>query len=281
VKPDPAATPAPDPGNGQPDPQLVLYARDLRVMVLRERQKSAELAKVVSQLHALTGKLEHALTAERERSLELEQAHHETLVRLLSASRIRDEETGAHIQRVSRYSHLIATLAGLNENAARVVAEAAPMHDVGKIGVPDRILRKRGPLNADERVQMEAHALMGAEMLQGSQSPLIRSACEIALTHHERWDGSGYPRGLRGDEIPIAGRIVMLADQYDALRSERPYKRAYTHAKTMDILIRGDGRTAPEHFDPLLLQILRDMETEFERIYAECTDPALSSGLNR
>ncbi len=171
MKPELPVSPTSGPGNGQPDPQLVLYARDLRVMVMRERQKSAELAKVVSQLHALTGRLEHALSAERERGLELEQAHHETLLRLLSASRIRDEETGAHIQRVSRYSYLIATLAGLDEKAARVVAEAAPMHDLGKIGVPDRILRKRGPLNAGERVQMEAHALMGAEMLQGSQSP--------------------------------------------------------------------------------------------------------------
>ena len=146
------------------------------------------------------------------------------------------------------------------------------MHDIGKIGVPDAILRKPEPLDEAEWKIVKTHPAIGASLLQGSVSPLLEVARQIALTHHENWDGSGYPRGLQGEDIPLAGRIVMLVDQYDALRSPRPYKLAFSHAKSYDIILHGDGRTRPEHFDPRLLDAFHSMHHELETIYDRLSD---------
>src|SRR5262249_4699926 len=157
---------------------------------------------------------------------QLEEAHHEILERLAMAAEFRDDETGQHIKRVGRMSGVLARNLGLPPEQVDLIERAAPLHDVGKIGIPDHILRKPEPLTPEEFEVIKSHAAIGASILSGGRFPLLRMAEEIALTHHERWDGTGYPRGLAGEAIPLSGRIVALADAFDALISERPYKGA-------------------------------------------------------
>jgi len=140
--------------------------------------------------------------------------------------------------------------------------------------VPDAVLHKPGPLTEDEWKLLKRHTEVGAELLSGSRSPLIEMARQIALTHHERWDGTGYPHALKGLEIPLAGRIVMLVDQYDALRTKRPYKPALSHPAACRVMLEGDGRTLPQHFDPLLLAAFRGIHSDFDDIHARHSDEA-------
>lgn len=137
------------------------------------------------------------------------------------------------------------------------------MHDIGKIGIPDSILLKPGGLAQDEWKIMKGHAAMGAQILGNSKSPHIQMGAEIAQNHHERWDGGGYPSGKQGEAIPLAARIMNVCDIYDALRSKRPYKPAFDHLKAVDIISRGDGRTRPEHFDPVILAAFQECHTVF------------------
>jgi putative two-component system response regulator len=202
----------------------------------------------------------------------VEHAYAEMLERLLRASAYKDAETGAHLARTRWYTSTVAGWLAVPPADARLMAAAAPLHDVGKIGIPDAVLHKHGPLTPAEWQCMQQHPQIGAQLLEGSASPLVQMARDIALTHHERWDGSGYPQGLRGEAIPLAGRIVMLGDQYDALRSVRPYKPALDHATTCAILLQGDGRTRPSHFDPRLLDAFRVLHREFAAIYAWLRD---------
>ncbi|MBI5289992.1 MAG: HD-GYP domain-containing protein [Chloroflexi bacterium] len=240
--------------------QLLRYAHDLRETLRKERERSGEL-------HRLSVALEEALESERRARVDLEWAHQETLLRLMLATRFKDEETGAHLARVSYFATALGTYLGLPGEQLRWIGAAATMHDIGKIGIPDVILLKAGRLSPDERQRMEAHTTIGAKLLGESKSELIQTACDIALTHHERWDGTGYPDGLKKEEIPVAGRIVMVADVYDALRSARPYKPAFSHDYTVETILNGSGRTRPEHFDPGLLEAFRALERDFEAIY--------------
>lgn len=173
----------------------------------------------------------------------------ETIIRLSIAVESRDAETGSHIERMGRYCALLAEKLGWSESARDLLRVASPLHDVGKIAIPDAVLQKPGALTADERKQMEEHAAIGHRILAGSDSPLLDLAARIALTHHEKWDGSGYPNGLKGEDIPIEGRIAAVADVFDALTSDRVYRKAMPLDKALSIL--QEGRAS--HFDPEVL----------------------------
>ncbi len=170
----------------------------------------------------------------------------DTIVRLSRAAEYKDEDTGTHITRMSKYAVLVARGLGLNERTVESILYAVPMHDVGKIGIPDQILLKPGPLTAEEWEVMKRHTTIGARILAGADPGFLRLAEVIALNHHEKWDGSGYPRGLKGKAIPLAGRITAIADVFDALTSHRPYKKALPREKALEIVTKGRGG----HFDP-------------------------------
>ena len=182
----------------------------------------------------------------RKATAEIVAREHETIFCLSRAAEYRDPETGAHIQRMSHYSRRIARSLGLSIGQQELLLEAAPMHDIGKVGIPDLILLKPGKLTAEEFSVMQQHAAIGYQVLSLSRSPLLQVAAEIAHTHHEKFDGSGYPRGLAGEDIPLFGRIVAVADVFDALTSARPYKKAWDVERARQLLMDGVGT----HFDP-------------------------------
>jgi putative two-component system response regulator len=182
-----------------------------------------------------------------EATSEILDREHEMITRLSRAAEFRDPETGAHIQRMSNYSHLIAMQLSLPQAEQELILRAAPMHDVGKIAIPDHILLKPGKLDDAEFTIMKTHAEKGYEILRGSRSNLLDVAAIIARSHHEKFDGSGYPNGLVGEVIPLHGRIVAVADVFDALTTERPYKKAWEIERAVDFLHAGAG----SHFDPL------------------------------
>ncbi|MDH4133307.1 MAG: two-component system response regulator [Gammaproteobacteria bacterium] len=184
----------------------------------------------------------------RERTRELNETRLEVIRRLGRAAEYRDNETGLHIIRMSKYSQVLGRAAGLSESEAELLLNASPMHDIGKIGIPDGILLKPGKLDPEEWTVMKTHASIGAEILSSSGSELLEAARVIAISHHEKWDGSGYPHGLAGDAIPFTGRIVAVADVFDALTTERPYKKAWAIDDAFNYIREQSGK----HFDPAL-----------------------------
>jgi putative two-component system response regulator len=177
---------------------------------------------------------------------DMHEARHEVLERLAAAAEFRDDDTGDHTRRVGRTARLLAEEVGLDRESAIVLGRAAALHDVGKIGVPDAVLLKPGRLDAAEYAAIQEHCLIGARILSGSPSPVLRAAEEVALTHHERWDGRGYPHRLGGEDIPLPGRITAVADVFDALAHSRAYKPAWPLQAAVDEILRQAGR----QFDP-------------------------------
>jgi putative two-component system response regulator len=217
-----------------------------------------------------TSALRNALSFSKEAEFEIS-------LRLGRAAEYRDLETGMHIRRISEISKELAILRGLSHDECEIVRHASPLHDVGKIGIPDRILLKPGKLDAEEFQLMKMHAAIGGRILDnGEKFPVIRAGRIIALQHHERWDGTGYPHGLAGADIHIYGRIVMVADVFDALTSERPYKKPFSLEKTFEIM-QGDRGV---FFDPELLDLFMDNRAEFIRIKEELGDHAAQKGVN-
>ncbi|MGY8828353.1 MAG: HD-GYP domain-containing protein, partial [Pseudomonadales bacterium] len=192
---------------------------------------------------------------------------------LARAADYKDNETGNHIMRIGESAALLARAYGMDAPWVELLRQAAPMHDVGKIGIPDSILCKPGKLTDDERLVMNTHAQIGHDILQDSAaSPLLVLAAEIALHHHEKWDGSGYPQGLAGEAIPLSARIVALCDVYDALRSTRPYKPAWP-AEKAQALIR---EQAGQHFDPALVQLMESLFEHIEGVHRRLADEPVS-----
>jgi putative two-component system response regulator len=204
--------------------------------------------------------LEHRV---EERTQELRRSREETIRRLSLAIEFRSRETGEHVERIGNGAALVGRKLGLNPGRAELIRVAAPLHDVGKIGIPDEILLKPGPLTEAERRRMEDHAEFGYRLLTGSGSDLLETAATIAWTHHERWDGMGYPRGLAADAIPMEGRVTAVMDVFDALTHDRVYRPAMTLAQALEIIRAGRG----SHFDPKVVDA-----------FLSCLDDVLALG---
>ncbi len=192
----------------------------------------------------------------------------DSIYRLSRAAEYRDEDTGAHIKRMSYYAAAIARRMGLDDETVEAILYAAPMHDIGKIGIPDRILLKPGRLDPDEWEIMKQHTTIGARILEGSDAEFIKLAKVIARTHHERWDGSGYPKGLKGSKIPLVGRLIGIVDVFDALISKRPYKDALSLEESFNIIKEGRG----SHFDPAVVDVFFAVENEILSIREKYKD---------
>lgn len=205
----------------------------------------------------------------RKRTDELQQTRMQVVQRLGMAAEFRDEETGNHILRMSHISALLARTIGWDDDDCELMLMASPMHDIGKIGIPDHILLKPGKFEPDEWEIMKTHASIGAKLLDGDDSNLMRMAREIALSHHEKWDGSGYPNGLAGESIPMSGRIAALADVFDALTSQRPYKKAWPVEDAIQLIKDNSGK----HFDPKLVEVFLQKLPEIQAICERYREP--------
>lgn len=219
-----------------------------RQLELENRSYRAQLELTVEERST---RLYQTIARLTETEQELRRSREETIHRLARAAEFRDDETAQHIQRMAHYCALLAELIGLPPEMCELLRIASPMHDVGKIGIPDAILLKPGRLGHSEFQLMKEHAEIGYRILAGSGATLLELAATIARTHHEKWDGSGYPMGLKGTQIPIEGRITAIADVFDALTSRRVYKEAFSVEKALEIMVEGRGA----HFDPDLLEI--------------------------
>ena len=219
---------------------------------------------LVTAMRSLTDHLEERV---RERTAELHDSYRETIYAMTRAAEFRDQNTGFHVQRISHYCRELAESLGLDAAFQDQLHFASPMHDIGKIGIPDHILRKTTPFSPEEWEVMKGHAELGAKILENSSSPYLVMGAEIARNHHERWSGGGYPAGIAGEAIPLSARIVTICDVYDSLRSRRPYKPPFDHPTAVQIILAGDGRTKPDDFDPEALNAFRRLHLRFKEIF--------------
>lgn len=204
----------------------------------------------------------------REQTVEIRASREEVALRLISASEHRDNETGMHVRRIGLYAAEFARLLGWDQEGVDTIQAAAPMHDIGKIGVPDAILQKPGALTAEEWVTMKRHTTMGATILKGSKVPFIQMGARIAVGHHEKWDGSGYPKGLKGTAIPLEARVTTLVDVYDAVSNRRHYKESWPEERVVELIRKGSGG----HFDPSLVELFLAHLGRFRAILAANPD---------
>ena len=232
--------------------------------VLARAHNMLEVRLLHKELHQYNNILEQKV---RERTADLEESYLETIFAMTRAAEYKDEDIGSHVQRISYSSRELAKILGQDKEFIEMIFFASPMHDIGKIGIPDYVLLKPGILTQDEWKIMKQHAWMGSKILGKGKSPYLKMGAEIALNHHERWDGGGYPNGIREKVIPQAARITNICDIYDALRSKRPYKPALTHQMAMKIITQGDDRIQPQHFDPEILKVFAQNHQSFNDIF--------------
>ncbi|MBI3129254.1 MAG: response regulator [Candidatus Tectomicrobia bacterium] len=247
--------------------------------LLKMKEAQDEIKRTRAELQEMLEKRTSILRKSLEEMANAQRMAHEaqleTIHRLAVAAELKDKDTGAHIKRMSRFSSLVARGLGLPPGEVEMVFRASPMHDVGKLGIPDKNLLKPGRLDEEEWRVMKQHTVIGSRILGGSSSDLLRAGEVIALSHHERWDGSGYPAGLREEEIPLWGRICAVADVFDALTSPRPYKKAFPNEEAYALMQEGRGT----HFDPRVLEVFFDRLEEVEEIQARHRDEELLCGL--
>jgi putative two-component system response regulator len=225
----------------------------------------ARCARLERVLEQRTGELRRAQLEVAAARRATHAARLETIDRLVAAAEEKDHETAAHIDRIGQYSEVIAQALDLSGDLVATIRAAAPMHDVGKLGVPDAVLKKTTPLTDAEWGIMRQHTVIGARMLEGSDSPLLQAGASIALAHHERWDGAGYPYGLSGDSIPLEARICAVADVYDALSSNRRYREALPNETVLEMMASQRGR----HFDPNVLDAFLDSRERIDAIQSK------------
>jgi len=245
----------------QPEILLARIRAVLASILLKEQEEAYK-----TQLNAYNLSVE---TRVAERTREVVQTQLDLIHRRGRAAEYRDNETGMHIKRMSLYCVALAEAMGLSWHECDMMKHASPLHDLGKIGIPDKILLKPGKLDADEWEIMKTHSTIGAQILSRSKSDMLNFAKIIALTHHEKWDGSGYPKGLKGEKIPQAGRIVAICDVFDALTSVRPYKKAWSLKDTFSHLEEQKG----SHFDPKIVPLFLDITPEILKIQKQHGDP--------
>jgi putative two-component system response regulator len=218
-----------------------------------------------STVERRTRELRQALEEVTRAQREVQAGHLDTIRRLTLAAEYKDHDTAGHIERIGRYSQVVGLAMHLQPRIVDLLLHAAPMHDVGKLGIPDSILLKPGPFTDDERRIMNTHTTIGGQILSGSSSPVIQMGERVALTHHEKWDGSGYPNGIEGDIIPIEARICSVVDFFDALTMDRPYRKAVPKDEVVEMIVSETGKS----FDPAVVEVFIDVRAEIEGIQQE------------
>ncbi|MDH5393430.1 MAG: response regulator [Gammaproteobacteria bacterium] len=237
-----------------------------RVELLSRIRNQLEVKRLYEMVQNQNNHLEEKVAS---RTRELQETRLEVIHRLGLAAEYRDNETGLHIIRMSKVSSELARAVGMDAKQCELILNSSPMHDIGKLGIPDSVLLKPGKLNSEEWDVMKTHTLIGAQILSGGDTELLEQARLIAMTHHEKWDGSGYPNGLSGEDIPLVGRIVALADVFDALTSERPYKKAWPVQQAVDYIKDMSG----SQFDPALVDIFISILPKVQEISARYREP--------